>query len=303
MKQIFDLKHSLNNKEFFEAQFSEENKREKNVVFVNPQLSDNNLYTMILPYFWFNVKGSNVSAAITKISEFNTEKQLFGDGEWEQLTDDMIRWATSIVLPFTAQPLSMNLYAHIRSVNPNVAILYNVDFDFYNLDLLNPYKYIFDEQTVINAVEDNMFHADVVIVSNVALQEYLYEVFGNLLSTKYENTAREALENFLRIECMPLFIDKEIVLGNVDYTIQETISSREKVPDGRKDFFDKLSSVANEEIKKEAEIKKAKGKVKEKDNYKGKPYNQAKVKKEIKKHTPVVKLVPNGKSTKRKTKG
>lgn len=283
MKNIFDLKHAITNKQYFSEQFSKEKRKEKNIVFVNPQLSNKHLYKMLLPVFWFNFKESNVATAVTGISEYNAESQLFGEGEWEHLTDDMIRWATSIVLPFTVQPLVLDLYARIRNINPYVTIIYNVDFNFYELKEMHPYSYIFKEEAVIDAVEDNMFHADVILVSNFALQDYLFNVFEELMKTKYRNATRKAKEDSLRIEWLQLYIDNLIVLGNVEFDIQESIPSKEMLPEGIENFFDTISKVADEEIKKEAEKKKSTGKVIEMKPYLGKTINEKKLKKAIKK--------------------
>ncbi len=280
MKDIFDLKHGIGNEKFFLNQFSKEKRRQKNIVFVNPQLSNKHLYKMFLPVCWFNqIKDSNVATAITNISEFNTESQLFGEGEWKQLTDDMILWATSIVLPFTVQPLVMDLYARIRKINPKADIIYNVDFNFYELSEIHPFRYIFEEQTVIDAVEDNMFHADTILVSSPPLQDYLFRVFEELIETKYAKTIRMSNSESLKIEWFQMFIDKNIVLGNVDYNIQKSISSNEKRPE----FFEELSKAANIEIKKVVDKKKATGKVKEGKEYAGKVSNSTKLKKQIKK--------------------
>ncbi len=278
MKNIFDLKHAISNKEYLSSQFSEEKKREKNIVFVNPQLSDKHLYKMLLPVCWFkDKKESPIATAITGLSAFNTESQLFGEGEWNQLTDDMIRWATTIVLPFTVQPLVMDLYARIRNINPKVIIVYNVDFNFYELSEKHPYRYIFEEETVIDAVEDNMYHCDVIMVSNFALQDYLHRVFQELLENKYKDTPRRAYTESLKIEWQQLYTDEAIVMSNVDYVIQKSISSTSK---NGGEFLNKLSEVADKQLKKES-----KGKVKEKKAYKGRVTNDTKLKKQIKKST------------------
>ncbi len=217
MKNILDLKRAITNESYFSEQFKK-NGTEKNILFVNPQLSENHLYKMILPFF--QLRSEKIQTAITAISEFNTESQLLGEKEWE-ITDEMIDWATHIVFPFTTQPLVSEIYSRIRNRNSKVSIFYCVDFNFYLLPESHPFKYIFDEPTVVNDVEDNMYFSDAVIIGNYAFQHFLINIINGLTEGKYKGLQTPLKD----VRVLTPIVDSEIVLGNVDFEVQDVISA------------------------------------------------------------------------------
>ena len=299
MKLIHDLKLAVTNESFISDQFKI-NGTKKNILFVNPQLSTKHLYKSLLPlYKW---RSEEVATAITSLSEFDTESQLYGENEW-LLTDEMINWGKDvgvpvyIVFPFTVQPLVSEVYALIRETNPFANIVYSVDFNYYELSENHPFKSLFSEQSVIAAVEDNMIFSDIIIVSNYILCEVLAKKLQELIDTKYVNDIGHI--SIKGIGVLNLFIDIETIIGNVDYDIQEAISSSTVHTTSSNELIEKTTEVADkvreqEKIKKNSKATKKKPKG---SSYKGTQKN--KLKKQIKKEKADPKTYGKTKPTKR----
>ena len=214
MKDILALTKAIADVKYYEEMF-ERWGEDKNILFVSPQSSGRHLYKSILPFFC--LRDDRTSTAITSLKRFNSDEQLLG---FEiDITDEMVDWADFIVFPFTTQPLVEEIYKRIKELSPETVIVFTVDFNFYELSEKHPYKEIFKEENVINDVEDNMFFADLVFVNNVALMNYIVDKFKELLDEKYLD-----IESGMMVACMPLFTDSEIVLKNVDYDLENTIS-------------------------------------------------------------------------------
>jgi hypothetical protein len=213
MKDVLSLTRAITDPTFYKEMFDEWGE-EKNILFVSPQLSGKHLYKTLLPYFLMQSK--EISTAITSLKRYDHRKQLLG---YEiDLTNDMIQWADFIVFPFTTQPLVEEIYNSIRANKPEVKIVYSVDFNFYEISKNHPYSDIFEEETVISDVEDNMFFADMVLTGNIELSKYLVEKFSKLTATKYEGT-----ESFMGIATLPTMIDSELVLKNIEYDIEKSV--------------------------------------------------------------------------------
>jgi len=214
MKDVISLTRAITDDNFYKEMF-EEWGEDKNILFVSPQLSGKHLYKTLLPYFC--MQSDEVSTAITSLKRFDQRKQLLG---YEiDLNNDMIQWADFIVFPFTTQPLESEIYNSIRQNKPEVKIVYSIDFNFYELSEHHPYHDIFSEEMVISDVEDNMFFADLVLTNNIELSKYFLEKFKKLVSGKYKD-----VESYMSIATLPTMIDTEIVLKNIDYDIQKSVS-------------------------------------------------------------------------------
>lgn len=212
MKAIIELTRSMTDEAYCNQQFDTWG-REKNILFINPQLSGKHLYKMLLPSRI--MRSENISTAITTISKFDPEGQLLGGKEVE-FTDKIIDWAEYFVFPFTTQPLVSEIYARIRERNPEAKIVYSIDFNFYELSEKHPYKYIFSESSVINDVEDNIFFADIALVSNRELQKYIITKVKELIKDKYKGVSTK-----LAIGSFPFMIDTSIIYENVDFDAQD----------------------------------------------------------------------------------
>lgn len=208
MKPILDLTKAIGDVNYFLGQFTKLG-TDKNILFINPQLSGKCLYKMILPFF--SMYNEKVATAISGLMRYDYEGQLLG-GDEVILTDEMIEWSDFIVFPFTTQPLVAEYYERIRKVNQDSKIVFLVDFNFYELPDLHPYKKVFDEPTVMSAVEDNIWFSDICLTSNAEFTAYLLEKFKELQKIKYYDTYSN-----LVMACMPYMIDTEIALKNIEF--------------------------------------------------------------------------------------
>ncbi len=217
MKRLTDLKSNIKNPAFFTQQFEQD--AEKRILFVSPQLSGKSLYKAILPYFNLpalpnTTNNVSVATAITSLDEYSLNDQLISykllDIFSPENDDDnkymMIDWATHIVFPFTLQPLH-EIYAHIRTENPTCKVLFTIDFDFYNIPPEHPLFNLVDE-LIINILEDNVFFSDVCLVSNAYMQKLIIEKMTELLPTKYLNVERNAVNEEIKINFVPMLFSK-----------------------------------------------------------------------------------------------
>jgi len=213
MKPLVDLKNIIAEKDFIQKQFSIVS--EKNILFINPQLSSKDLYRVFLPYFSLS---ETCATAIHHISNYNPIERIIG-GKETQIEDYMIEWANCIVFPFTTQPLVAGLYKRIRALNPMCKIVYLIDFNFYELLPTHPFYDIFKDETTLKYVEDNMFYSDIVIVSNKNLQIYLLKRWQDkVIPTKYKG-----LPTNMAIGFMPFVIDEAFMKANIDFTPEKLL--------------------------------------------------------------------------------
>jgi hypothetical protein len=214
MKRILDLYRSMQDKVSFQSQFDKVSEG-KNILWVSPQLTGKQLYKSILPYD--KIYHDQCFTAMTGLAKFNPAQQLV-DIEMP-LTTKQLLWADYIVIPFTSQPLAtqprpISVYDQIRAVNETIKIVYSIDFNFYEIKAPHPYAHIFESETVKGNIEDNIFHSDITLVSNLRFMEYLEKKMLELKGTKYKDIKLPPPA----IGCIPLLIDEETVKGNVTYT-------------------------------------------------------------------------------------
>jgi len=127
------------------------------------------------------------------------------------LYSKQILWADYIVFPFSVQNLSP-LYDNIRYINPEVKIVYNVDFNFYLLGKTHPLHEKFNNEETITVLEDNIFFADLCLTTNMELSKYLAKKFSDELNeTKYKG-----IESNVEIATLPLLIDEPLIMENIE---------------------------------------------------------------------------------------
>jgi hypothetical protein len=212
MKDVLSLTRAITEVEYYSDMF-EKWGEDKNILFVSPQLSGRHLYKTILPFFCLS--SQNVATAITSLKRYDYKKQLL-DFQID-INDEMVDWADIIIFPFTTQPLVEEIYTRIREIKPEAKIFFSVDFNFYELSKGHPFKEIFSDENVINDVESNMYFADMVLVTNLQLLNYIVEKVQKLQETKFKN-----IQGYMSICGLPLFIDNDILLKNVDYSPEDT---------------------------------------------------------------------------------
>lgn len=219
MKSVADVYVQLQNKEFFDNQFKEIHWN-KNVLFINPQLSGRHFYKYILPYISM-YEFSAWATAVTSIDKYKPNK------EYEPIKVPLhsvqILWADYIVFPFTFDDLTES-YENLRKINPNVVIVFNVDFNYYELPKTHPLFKDFNDRNGLENIEKNIFHSDLTFTSNFKLTEMLLEKFKELSESKFKDQ-----ESYVSIGTLPLLIDEEIVLENIETNLPQ-LTPEEKNP-------------------------------------------------------------------------
>lgn len=210
MKEILDIFNESKNPEYLDSQFDEIHPN-KNVLFINPQMNGRHFYKYILPYIsmW---ELNRWGTAITNLDKYKPNR------EYEEvdipLTSRQILWADYIVFPFGVQGLK-ELYEQIRAINPDIRIVFNVDFNYYKLSKLHPSYKIFNSKGAVDRIEDNIFFSDLTIVTNPQLSDVLIDKFSNELKEgKYQSKISR-----VQIGVLPLVIDDELVMENVEINL------------------------------------------------------------------------------------
>jgi len=208
MKEILDIFKELHDEEsdYLESQFTQIHWN-KNVLFVNPQLNGRHFYKYLLPYivmFEFDGWGT----ALTSIDKYKPNK------EYElvkiPINSKQILWADLIVLPFTYFNMK-DIYSKIRMINPSVKIVFNVDFNYYQLSKNHPLYKTFSTEENISNIEDNIFYSDLTYATNPKLSELLVNKFQNELN---DNKYKDDFSN-VHIGTMPIFTDPNLILRNI----------------------------------------------------------------------------------------
>ena len=212
MKSIMDIFKESRNQEFIDNQISEVHWN-KNVLFINPQLNGRHFYKYIIPYvlmFEYDMWGT----AITSMDKYKPNREYeFVD---VPLNSRQILWADFIVIPFTQQDLK-ELYQKIRDINPEVKIVFNVDFNYYLLPKKHPLYKDFSSDSVKILIEDNIFYSDITLVTNSKLSEFLVDKFINELNDKNY----KGLKSNVEIGTFPILMDEELIMENVELQIPE----------------------------------------------------------------------------------
>jgi glycosyltransferase involved in cell wall biosynthesis len=219
MKEILDIYKASKNPEFIASQFSDVHP-DKNVLFIQPQLNGRHFYKYILPYitmFEFGIWGT----AITDMDKYKPNK------EYEPITSPLnskqILWADYIVFPFVTQSLD-EVYDKIRMINPNIKIVYNVDFNYYKLSKKHPLYEQFSPQEIIETIEDNIFYSDITLVTNTKLSDFLIDKFAKELS---EQRYKDLYSN-VQIGTFPTLIDDVLVMENIEVDVPDITKEQEK---------------------------------------------------------------------------
>jgi uncharacterized UPF0146 family protein len=227
MKNIIELHKALQDNSFMKVQFMS-NSKNRNVLFLTVKTTGKNLYRYLLPYFVMREQElpestglSTWECAITGMEKFNKERPLVNNTS-SFLNSSMILWADIIVVPFTIQPLE-NIIKQWRMINPNIKVYYNIDFDYTDLPKDHLYKEIFEVNDVTKAVNINTIISDKVFTTNAKMAEHLTDYINNLL--RDEKSPYRKHEVRCTVQPLPMFIDPEIVLENIENNQIEKVNS------------------------------------------------------------------------------
>jgi glycosyltransferase involved in cell wall biosynthesis len=208
MKEILDVfKELKSDNGFLENQFSQIHWN-KNVLFVNPQLNGRHFYKYILPYIVM-YEFDAWSTALTSMDKYKPNKEY--ESVKIKLNSKQILWADYIVLPFTCDNLK-EAYESIRNINPDINIVFNVDFNYYQIGKQHPLYDKFTTEENVSNIEDNIFYSDLTLVTNGKLATFLTNKFATELNDiKYKD-----IYSGVQIGTIPLLIDDTLILENIE---------------------------------------------------------------------------------------
>ena len=209
MKILNDIFKDIREKDFFDNQFKEIHWN-KNVLFINPQLNGRHFYKYLMPYLAM-YEYNAWATAITGIDKYKPNREY--ESVKVPLSSVQILWADYVVFPFTFDDLS-EAYSNLRKINPSINIVFNVDFNCYELSKQHPVYKDFQSRNAIDNIENNIFNSDLTLTTNTKLTEVLLEKFKELSESKFKEQ-----ESYVSIGSMPLFIDTEIIMENIETTI------------------------------------------------------------------------------------
>ena len=218
MKVLNDIFKDINEKEFFENQFKEIHWN-KNILFINPQLNGRHLYKYLLPYL-FMYEYNAWATAITGIDRYKPYK------EYEPikipLNSFQILWADYVVFPFTFDDLTES-YKNLRKINPSINIVFNVDFNYYELSKNHSLYKDFQNRNATENIEKNIFYSDLTLTTNTKLTEVILDKFKELSESKFKDE-----KSYVSIGTLPLLIDTEIIMENIETKIQQLTLEEQK---------------------------------------------------------------------------
>jgi glycosyltransferase involved in cell wall biosynthesis len=218
MKVLNDIFKDITQKEFFENQFKEIHWN-KNILFINPQLNGRHFYKYLMPYLSM-YEYNAWATAVTGIDRYKPYK------EYEPikipLNSLQILWADYIVFPFTFDDLTES-YKNLRKINPSINIVFNVDFNYYELSKQHPVYKDFQNRNGIENIEKNIFNSDLTFTTNTKLTEVILEKFKELSESKFKDQ-----ESYVSIGTLPLFIDTEIIFENIEKKIPQLSLNEQK---------------------------------------------------------------------------
>lgn len=218
MKILNDIFKDIREKEFFDNQFKEIHWN-KNVLFINPQLNGRHFYKYLMPYLAM-YEYNAWATAITGIDRYKPNKEY--ESVKVPLSSVQILWADYVVFPFSFDDLS-EAYDNLRKINPSINIVFNVDFNYYELSKQHPVYKDFQSRNATDNIEKNIFNSDLTLTTNTKLTEVLLEKFKELSESKFKDQ-----ESYVSIGTMPLFIDTEIIMENIEKTIPQLSIDEQK---------------------------------------------------------------------------
>jgi glycosyltransferase involved in cell wall biosynthesis len=218
MKILNDIFKDIREKEFFDNQFKEIHWN-KNVLFINPQLNGRHFYKYLMPYLAM-YEYNAWATAITGIDRYKPNKEY--ESVKIPLSSMQILWADYVVFPFSFDDLS-EAYKNLRKINPSINIVFNVDFNYYELSKQHPVYKDFQSRNALDNIEKNIFNSDLTLTTNTKLTEVILEKFKELSESKFKDQ-----ESYVSIGTLPLFIDTEIIMENIETSIPKLSLEEQK---------------------------------------------------------------------------
>jgi len=188
---------------------------EKNILVISPQLSIQDLFKWILPFLNAD-KTENNHLILSELKKYSNIYPYFDTTNFIKINEKQIKWADYIVFPFTFLPINQLFYQNIYDIAPLCKICYSIDFDFVDIPrYLDNYNYL-QNQEVKNDIFKNIIYSDIVLFWNEKLLE-------KIKKNAEEFAKKNEIDFYTDFVFLPMFIDSDLVLENVNYSEKEPI--------------------------------------------------------------------------------
>lgn len=179
IKKLFDRVNQFNlplEERYPELKNSEGRKK---IVYISPMYNKQGLYRMILPALELN-ETKDFRAIVTNIIPNECDKTI--DDFNVNIQPDLIRWADYMVFSANGQDMTP-LIAHLKSINPKVKVVMDMDRLYHNLNPNNYTSVRFNTERLKN-LENNIKIVDVTTYSDKLTEDYYIKLCGSEIKTR-----------------------------------------------------------------------------------------------------------------------
>lgn len=169
MQTVYEKGYKLKSMPFHDKQ------AEATVLFLAPTLNQEGVYKMIFPALALNMYSLTHKAYVWGMNRFIKDKHV-NDYDIE-LPDTLIAESNIIVLPFLTYDIKP-LIKEIRSINPDIVIMYCVDFNFDMVPVGFPFYKQYQSNEQKNIILENIRSCDKYLTTSAALISYIDTKFG-----------------------------------------------------------------------------------------------------------------------------
>jgi hypothetical protein len=219
MKIVSDLYKKLKEVDFFRTQFEEEDGK-KNILFIDPVMTNFDFYSMIVPYLSLEETGKYKTAmtGMYRYSEIDAKPPT-------KLTSVEILWADVIVFPMSLEPYGEegDLFDQIREINPEIKIIQTVEFDFYEIALDH---FMFDDEKIKKLIQltKNKVSKKMVSDSKKEMRKKTVEILESnsrsadrLMVLNYNLKSKLESKGFKSVEYVPILVEEGSFKENIDF--------------------------------------------------------------------------------------
>ena len=209
MKALNVIQNSIKTIDGYKKQFVSNSN--PNLLIVDPCLKTYDYYSSFLPGItMFECDACNL--AFTNIRKF------IQDSVNINLSDMEIKWADTIVFPFSTMPLfnDLDFRTKIKEINPSITIVYNVEVDFTNIDFLKQLKKDLKIEATINEIKSKIIEHQKI---NINQSDIVISHSNYIL----EKTEKNIPGNKSKLKLFPICNDQEFVRQGLKPEMSKTI--------------------------------------------------------------------------------
>lgn len=209
MKALNVIQNSIKTIDGYKKQFVSNDK--PNLLIVDACLKTYDYYSSFLPGItMFECDACNL--AFTNIRKF------IQDSVSINLSDMEIKWADTIVFPFSTMPLfnDLDFRTKIKEINPKITIVYNVEVDFTNIDFLKQLKKDLKIEATINEIKSKIIEHQKI---NINQSDIVISHSNYIL----EKTEKNIPGNKSKLKLFPICNDQEFVRQGLKPEMSKTI--------------------------------------------------------------------------------